>query len=45
MSKIGGCYTIRSLLMLCDDLEAEWGGRWEGFQDGGNTCIPMADSY
>ena len=22
-----------------------WGGRWEGFQEGGDICIPRADSY
>ena len=21
------------------------GGRWRGVQDGGNTCIPVANSY
>ena len=30
--------------MLCDNLEG-WGeGRWEGVQDEGDTCIPVADS-
>ena len=22
-----------------------WGEKWEGIQDGGNTCIPVADTY
>ena len=24
--------------------EVGWGERWEGFQKGGDTCIPTADS-
>ena len=33
-------------LVLCDNLERMgWGGRWEEPQEGGVTCLPMADSY
>ena len=33
-------------LVLCDNLERMgWGGRWEELQEGGVTCMPMADSY
>ena len=24
--------------------EVGWGGRWEGVENGGDICIPMADS-
>ena len=38
MSKIGGCYTIRTLLMLCDNLE-ELGG------EGGGRGFRMEGTY
>ena len=30
--------------VLWDNAEGWWGGRWEGVQDGGDTCVPVGDS-
>ena len=29
---------------LCQPGGVKWGGRWEGVEEGGDICIPMADS-